>query len=89
MSWSTLMIVDAPDGTRKIVQCNTPMRLTTRESVTVFDAEGGWTVPEGFRLRFMGSATVKIWFGRLFQDVPWVVYCALVQDTPSVDVEAP
>lgn len=78
MNWPTLLIIDFPDGTRQVVNCRTPARLSSNESVIVFEAENDWKLPEGLRLRLKGSANIKGPFGNVLNDLPWVVYCTAV-----------
>ena len=81
----TLLIIDLPDGERKVIPCRTPASLRSNESVVVFDAEGGWKVPDGLRLKFKGSANITGPFGNSLGDLPWVVYCQAVSAEVQVD----
>lgn len=83
--YSTLLVIDKPDGTRMSLFADTPGRIENGR-VLVFRAENGWDGSAesplhpcpGHRLLAKHSATLKSWGGSVVPDVPWILHCVCV-----------
>ena len=83
--YSSLLVIDKPDGTRITLLADTPMSLTNGR-VLVYRAANGWDGSDesplhpcpGHRLVAKSSATFKTYGGSHVPDVPWMLYCICV-----------
>ncbi len=81
-TFRSLIILDFPDGTRKVFHADTPGSITNGRLI-VFRTDMGWDGSAdhplhpcpGMRLYVEGTCEPVTWSGRKIPAAPWVIYC--------------